>query len=45
MILKGKMVGEERRMAKMIKESLYVEFASMTHDLIGLQLHRLFERN
>jgi len=43
MVLRGKTVWEERGTAKMIKQCLYVEFASATHDLIGLQLHRLFD--
>jgi hypothetical protein len=42
LILKGKMMGEERGMSEMIKESLYIENASLRHNLIGLCLLGLF---
>jgi len=38
MVLEGKMMREERGAAEMIKERLYIEFASPRHDLIGLRL-------
>ena len=43
-VLEGKTVRKERGTSEMIKERLYIEIASLGHNLIGLHLLGLFAK-
>ena len=42
MVVQGKLMREERGTTKMIKKSLYIEFASLRHYLIHLSFLETF---